>query len=65
MAHYVQGIFMVLSLVNPVICGALFSQITAGKLMGGKIADATRAVLCIAVILCLAAVGGQGLRDIA
>ncbi len=52
---------MVLSLVNPVICGALFSQITAGKLMGGKIADATRAVLCIAVILCLAAVGGARL----
>jgi hypothetical protein len=33
---------MVLSLVNPVICGALFSQATVAKSMGQKIADATR-----------------------
>lgn len=61
MAQYVQGIFMILSLVNPVICGAMFSKITAAKPMKEKIADATRVALSVTVILCLAAVGGAQL----
>lgn len=52
---------MILSLVNPLICGALFSKITAEKPVKGKIADATRSVLSIMAILCLAAVGGSQL----
>jgi hypothetical protein len=31
MDRYVQGIFTILSQVNPVICGAMFSQAVAGK----------------------------------
>jgi multiple antibiotic resistance protein len=58
---YVQGIFMILSLVNPVICGAMFLNITAGKPTKQKIADATRIMLSVGVILCLAAVGGAQL----
>jgi len=61
MSQYVQGILMVLSLVNPVICGALFSKATAEKPMSEKIADATRAVLSVIAILCLAAIGGAQL----
>ena len=61
MDRYLQGIFMVLSLINPVICGALFSKITAAKPVKAKIADATRSILSIMTILCLAAVGGSQL----
>ena len=45
MHRYVQGIFTILSLVNAVICGALFSKIVAGKPIRAKIADATRAAV--------------------
>jgi len=45
MHRYVQGIFTILSLVNPVICGAMFSQAVAGKPARAKIADATRAAV--------------------
>ena len=38
MDRYVQGIITILSLVNPVICGALFSQAVAGKPTRAKIA---------------------------
>jgi hypothetical protein len=34
MHRYVQGIFTILSLVNPVICGALFSKIVAARSAG-------------------------------
>lgn len=61
MSQYTHGILMVLSLVNPVICGALFSQATAAKPNKEKVADATRVVLVVATILCLAAVGGAQL----
>lgn len=61
MTHYVQGIFMILSLVNPVICGAMFVQATAGKPTSEKIADATRVILIVMAILCFAAVGGTRL----
>ena len=61
MSQYAQGILMVQSLVNPVICGVLFSQATAAKPMKEKIADATRIALSVITILCLAAVGGAQL----
>jgi multiple antibiotic resistance protein len=58
MERYVQGIFMILSLVNPVICGAMFADATAGRPVSEKIADATRVILIVMAILCLAALGG-------
>jgi multiple antibiotic resistance protein len=61
---YVQGIFTILSLVNPVICAALFSQAVAGKTIRAKIADATRAAVNVMAILCLAAVGGAQLLKV-
>lgn len=39
MSSYVQGIFMIPSLVKPVICGALFKQVYATKPMREKIAE--------------------------
>ena len=58
MERYVQGIFMVLSLVNPLICGAMFAEATAGRPASEKIADATRVILIVMAILCFSAVGG-------
>ena len=51
MDRYFQGIFTILSLVNPVICGALFSQAVAGKPARAKIADATRAAVSVPIII--------------
>ena len=50
MNQYTQGIMTLLSLVNPVICGLLFSQAVSGKPGTAKIAAATRATLAIMVI---------------
>ncbi|GMR06791.1 MAG: NAAT family transporter [Gammaproteobacteria bacterium] len=58
MEQYTQGIMTVLSLVNPVICGMLFSQTVSGKPRSAQIIAATQAILAILVILWLAAIGG-------
>ena len=58
MDQYTQGIITILSLVNPVICGLLFSQAVSGKSGAAKVAAATRVTLAIMVILWLAAIGG-------
>jgi multiple antibiotic resistance protein len=58
MTRYVQGILVILSLVNPVICGAMFAEATAGRPASEKIADATRVILIVMAILCFAAIGG-------
>ena len=64
LTQYVQGILTILSLVNPVICAAIFSQVSAGKSSSAKVADATKAALAIMVILCLAALGGAQLLKV-
>lgn len=58
MDQYTQGIITILSLVNPVICGLLFSQSVSGKPRAAQLAAATRATLAIMGILWLAALGG-------
>ncbi len=58
MDQYIQGVITILSLVNPVICGLLFSQAVSAKPRAAQIASATQATLAIMVILWLAAVGG-------
>ena len=49
---------VLLSLVNPVICAAIFTKLTQGQSRSTKIAIATKAALSIVVILCLAALVG-------
>ena len=58
MELYIQAIITILSLINPVICGLLFSQAVAGKPEAAQISVATRATLTIMVILWFAAIGG-------
>ena len=42
MEKQLQAIVTVLSLVNPLICGAMFAQIDAGQSRATQLADATR-----------------------
>jgi multiple antibiotic resistance protein len=61
LTQYVQGVLTILSLVNPVICATIFSQVSDGQSRSVKVANATKAALAIMGILCLAALGGAQL----
>jgi multiple antibiotic resistance protein len=58
MEQQLQAIATVLSLVNPVICGAMFARIEAGRDRRAKLVDATKAALAVLVILVVAALAG-------
>jgi multiple antibiotic resistance protein len=58
MAHQLQAIVTVLSLVNPMICGAMFARIEAGRARAVQLADAGKAALAVLVILVIAALVG-------
>src|SRR5215475_2664665 len=58
MQQHLQAIVTVLSLVNPLICGAMFAQIEAGQARATRLADATKAALAVLVILVIAALVG-------
>ena len=58
MEQQLQAIATVLSLVNPVICGAMFARIEAGQAHAARLADATKAALAVLVILVVAALVG-------
>ena len=64
MEHYTQGIITILSLVNPVICGLMFSSAVSGRSRSAKIVAATHATLAIMVILWVAAIGGASLLKV-
>lgn len=54
----------VLSLVNPLICAAMFTQIEAGRTRAERLGDATRAALAVLVILVVAALAGARVLQI-
>jgi multiple antibiotic resistance protein len=58
MEQHLQAIVTVLSLVNPLICGAMFAQIEAGQTRAARLADATRAAMAVLAILTIAALAG-------
>jgi multiple antibiotic resistance protein len=58
MEQHLQAIATVLSLVNPMICGAMFARIEAGQARAARLADATKAALAVLVILVVAALVG-------
>jgi multiple antibiotic resistance protein len=63
MEQHLQAIATVLSLVNPVICGAMFTRVEAGQARAALLVDATKAALAVLVILAVAAlVGASVLR---
>ena len=58
MQQHFQAIVTVLSLVNPLICEAMFAQIEAGQTSATRFADSTKAALTVLVILVIAALVG-------
>ena len=58
MKEHLQAIITVLSLVNPVVCGAMFARIEANSPRDKQVADASKAALAMVVILSLAALIG-------
>jgi multiple antibiotic resistance protein len=64
MKEQLQAIVTVLSLVNPVVCGAMFARIEANRSTVERRADAMKVALAIVVILTLAALIGTRLLDL-
>ena len=64
MNEQIQAIVTVLSLVNPAICAAMFAKAAAGRSLGEKATDATKAGLAILVILTIAALIGTQLLHV-
>ena len=60
MKEHLQAIVTVLSLVNPLVCGAMFAR-RGGRSYAERWADATKVALATAVILMLAALIGTQL----
>ena len=58
MQQHLQAIVTILSLVNPLICGAMFAHIEAGQTRATHLADATKVALAALVILAGAALAG-------
>jgi multiple antibiotic resistance protein len=58
MQQHLQAIVTVLSLVNPLICGAMFAQIEVGQPGTLRFRDATKAAVAVLVILVIAALVG-------
>lgn len=61
MKQQIQAIVTVLSLVNPVVCGAMFARIAASRPRNEQLAEATRVALVTAVILTVSALIGTQL----
>jgi multiple antibiotic resistance protein len=61
MKEHLQAIVTVLSLVNPVVCGAMFARIEAGRSRTEQLADATKAAVAMVLILMIAALIGTQL----
>ena len=64
MEEQLQAIVTVLSLVNPLICGAMFAQIDAGQSRAIQLADATKVALAVLVILVVAALMGASVLQV-
>jgi multiple antibiotic resistance protein len=63
MSRHLQAIITVLSLVNPAICGVLFTRVEMGRPRGAQIADATRVAGAILAILVPSALAGVRLLE--
>jgi multiple antibiotic resistance protein len=58
MENHLQAIATLFSLVNPMVCAMMFTGLTADRTTPQRMADATRAILTIAVVLVIAALAG-------
>ena len=61
MQEQIQAIVTVLSLVNPLVCGAMFARVEAERSAVQQRTDATKVALAIVIILAVAALVGTRL----
>lgn len=64
MKNDLQAIATIFSLVNPTMCAAIFMQIEKDRPSGARIADATKAMLVVLVILMVAAFFGAKILNV-
>ena len=64
MQQQLQAILTIFSLVNPLICAAMFAQIEAGQPRAVRMADATKAAIAVFIILAAAALVGAKVHEI-
>jgi multiple antibiotic resistance protein len=64
MEQQLQAIVTILSLVNPLICAAMFTEIEAGQPRSIRMADATKAAVAVLIILAAAALAGAKILEI-
>ena len=64
MQDHLQAIITVLTLINPLMCAAIFARIEGGRPRGPQLVDSGKAALAVLVILVLAALFGQRLLGI-
>jgi multiple antibiotic resistance protein len=64
MKEHLQAVVTVLSLVNPVVCGAMFARIEASRSRAERLADAAKVALAIMAILTVAALIGTQLLHV-
>lgn len=63
MKLYLQSIVTILSLINPIICGAIFRAAEQGRSPSERLKDASMASISILLILCAAALFGIHVLD--
>ena len=64
MQQQLQAIVTILSLVNPLICAAMFAQIETGQPRAARVAGATKAAIAVFIILAAAALAGAKVLEI-
>ena len=64
MKEHLQALVTVLSLVNPMVCGAMFARIEASHSRAEQLADATKVALAMVAILMAAALIGTQLLHV-
>ena len=64
MQDHLQAIVTVLALINPVMCGAIFTQLEGARPRHALLVDATMAALAVLMILVLAALCGTRILDL-
>ena len=64
MEQQLQAIVTILSLVNPLICAAMFTEIEAGRPRAPRMVDATKAAIAVLIILAAAALAGAKILEI-
>jgi len=64
MKLYLQAFVTIVSLINPVICGAIFKAAEAGRSRSQRVKDASMAALSILSILAAAALFGVHILDL-